>query len=159
MKRLILLAPALALTLQGCGPMLGAALGGIASPPPQAPAQVTQISRTALTFALHSFDAALYGLDWGMDAGRIVPGSDQARSIARTGRSVMNFLGVADAAQRLGNSASYEEAFANATRALGEFRQLAGMSPQPAALQDGLPPMTDAERFRIIERLERAQTI
>lgn len=153
-----MLAPMLALSLSGCGPML-TALAGVGSVPPAQVQQVAQIARSPIDFALHSFDAALYGLDWGMDAGRITPGSEQARSIARAGRLVMNFLGAADAAQRMGSSPTYEQAFAEAERALGEFRQLAGMSPRPAALLGEMPLMTDAERNRILRRLETPATI
>lgn len=150
MKKL-LLACTLALSLQGCGPMLAAAMGGaVAGPPPQAPAAVTAISRTALDFALNSFDAALYGLDFAMDSGRLQPGSPAAKKIAAAGRKVMSFLGVADAAAKLGSSATYEEAFSNAKAALDEFRSL---WPAAAALEDR-PPLTWEDRFDIIRRLD-----
>jgi hypothetical protein len=113
MKKL-LLAPALAMCLNGCAPALLGALMGGAGTPPQAPAAVTNISRTALDFALNSFDAALYGLDFAMDAGSSCPGSDNAKRIAAAGRKVMGFLGVADAAQKLGTRPTYEEAFSDA---------------------------------------------
>jgi hypothetical protein len=95
-----------------------------------------------------------------MDARKIVPGSDNAKRIAAAGRKVMGFLGVADAAARLGNSATYEDAFANAKGALSEFRTLAGMTPTSTALRalDGRP-LTNAERLAIIRRLETPATI
>jgi hypothetical protein len=157
MKKLIALLLPFALCACGLAPML---LGAAAGPPPQAPPQVQAISRSALDFALNSFDAALYGLDWAMDARKIVPGSDNAKRIAAAGRKVMGFLGVADAAARLGNSATYEDAFANAKGALSEFRTLAGMTPTSTALRalDGRP-LTNAERLAIIRRLETPATI
>lgn len=149
---------AASLSLQACAPLLQAMTGPNATgTPPQLPESANRISRTAVDFALHSFDAALYGLDWAMDAGRLTPGSEQARSIARVGRQVMNFLGVADAAQRLGNSETYEEAFANATRALAEFRNLAGMAASPTFLQQNVPHMSEEQRNRILDRLESNQ--
>lgn len=152
MIRQLLLLPLLAgaLLLSACAPLLGMMAGGLGTPP-QAPAAVTTISRTAIDFALHSFDAALYGLDFAMDSGRLKPGSPTAKQIAAAGRKVMGALGVADAAQKLGSSATYEEAFKNANDALQEFR---GLLPAPAALADR-PPLTDAERMAIIRRLER----
>lgn len=148
MKKL-LLAPLVALSLGGCGPILGALTAG-AGPPPQAPAAVTSISRTALDFALNAFDAALYGLDFAMDSGRLQPGSEPARRIAAAGRRVMNFLGAAEAARDLGNSPTYEQAFANAKTALDEFRAL---FPQRTSTAN-MPPMTNAHRLAILARLE-----
>jgi hypothetical protein len=140
-----ILAAVLSLALCSCS-----ALGGLMGPPPQASTAVQTMSRTALDFALNSFDAALYGLDFMMDTGKLQPGSDQARRIAAAGRKVMNFLGVAEAARDLGSAATYEEAFANAKTALDEFRSL---FPTRAAVTDH-PVLTDAERMAIIERLE-----
>lgn len=158
-----LLAPLLAasMLLAGCTG-LARMLDTTAGPPPQAPAAFTNISRTALDFALNAFDAALYGLDFAMDAGRLQPGSDNARRIAAIGRRVMNFLGAAEAARDLGNSATYEQAFANAQLALTEFRQLL---PQRASLETDFAagwvklaarPMTARERERILARLVAA---
>lgn len=152
----ILIAPLLAaaMLLQSCTGMAGL-LGGT---PPQAPASVQNISRSALDFALNSFDAALYGIDFAIDARVIVPGSETARRIAAVGRRVMGFLGVADAAQRLGSSATYEEAFTNARTALQEFRQL--LPARPATIVMAYqPPMTDAQRLRILRRLETGANI
>jgi hypothetical protein len=152
MKRPFLLAPLLALSLSGCAPaLLGALMGGGA--PPQASAQVTNISRTALDFALNSFDAALYGLDFAMDAGKLQPGSDNAKRIAAAGRKVMSFLGAANAAQKLGNAPTYEAAFVDAKEALDEFRALLPGHPASASTMPR-PPLTWAERGRIIHRLE-----
>jgi hypothetical protein len=159
MKKVLMLPIlAAAMLLAGCVPLMSAMLGG-AGPPPQAPAAVTQISRTAIDFALNSFDAALYGVDFAIDAHMLTPGSDTSRRVAAAGRRVMAALGVADAAQRLGSSATYEEAFANAKTALDEFRQLLPAHPA-AALEGGpRPPLTDAQRMAILERLERPTPI
>lgn len=142
--------------LASCG-LLPALMTG-AGPPPQAPAAVTQISRTAIDFALNSFDAALYGVDFAIDAHLLVPGSDTSRRVAAAGRRVMSALGVADAAQRLGSSATYEEAFNNAKTALDEFRQLLPAHPTSAHFWPRAP-LTMAQRMAILERLERPTTI
>jgi len=134
--------------LGGCAPLLSALMTG-AGTPPQAPAQVTNISRTAIDFALNSFDAALYGLDFAMDSGKITPGSPKAKAIAAAGRKVMNFLGAAEAARDLGNSPTYEDAFKHAGEALAEFRALLGKSPS-ASLQ--LPNMAPRQRSAVLER-------
>jgi hypothetical protein len=147
MRKTILLAPLVALSLSGCGPVLRAFTAGA---PPQAPAAVMSISRTALDFSLNAFDAALYGLDFAMDAGRLTPGSEPARRIAAAGRRVMNFLGAAEAARDLGSSATYEQAFANAKTALDEFRSL---FPARASFEQ-VPPMTNDQRAAILDRLE-----
>ena len=144
MKKILIACATIALA--GCTPAL---LGGLTGAPPQAPAAVTNISRTAIDFALHSFDAALYGLDAAMDAGKLVPGSPTAKKIAAAGRKVLSFLGVADAAQRLGSQTTYEEAFKNANVALDEFRSL-WASPAAAADQ---PALTWEQRFQILDRL------
>lgn len=149
MKR-ILSALMIPVLLSGC-----TGLGGIMSAPPQLTPQVQTISRSAIDFALNSFDAALYGLDFAMDAKVLVPGSDKAKSIAKVGRTVIGFLGVADAAQKLGSSATYEQAFSNATSALAEFR---GLMPSPASMADR-PPLTNEQRARILDRLEGGATI
>lgn len=147
MKRLLILAP---LLLSGC-----TGLGGIMSAPPHLTPQAQTISRSAIDFALNSFDAALYGLDFAMDSHALVPGSDKAKSIAKVGRTVVGFLGVADAAQKLGSSTTYEQAFTNAKSALDEFRALL-----PAhASQSKMPPMTNEQRKRILDRLDGAATI
>lgn len=153
MKKMLMLPLICAAMLLSSCAGLGALMTG---PPPQAPAQVQTISRTAIDFALHSFDAALYGLDFAMDSHRIVPGSDNARRIAAAGRQVMNFLGAADAAQRLGSSATYEEAFAHAGTALEQFRQLLGITPAAMwiAADQPRPPLTDAQRWAILDRLD-----
>lgn len=149
MKRLIstLMIPIL---LSGC-----TGLGNLMAGPPQLTPQAATISRSAIDFALNSFDAALYGLDFAMDAHVLVPGSDKAKSIAKVGRTVVGFLGVADAAQKLGSSATYEQAFSNATSALAEFR---GLMPSPASMADR-PPLTNEQRIRILNRLDGASSI
>lgn len=137
--------------LSGCG-----LAGLVGAAPPQAPAQATAISRAAIDFSLNAFDAALYGLDFAMDSGKIQPGSAKAKQIAAVGRKVMNFLGAAEAAQKLGNSATYEEAFKNAGAALNEFRSLIGIAP--SALEGfARPPMSWAQRRAILDRLDRGE--
>jgi hypothetical protein len=162
MRKAILLAPMLALTLQGCGPMLAAMAGGMAaSAPPQAPAAVAEISRGALDFALNSFDAALYGFDFAMDLGKPAPGSPEAKRIAAAGRKVMSFLGAAEAARAIGNSATYEEAFRKAGEALSEFRAGLGLSAQPASLSEHTAiavSFTWAKRAAILDRADSAPT-
>jgi hypothetical protein len=143
-----LISVCIALSLSACAPLLGALLTGGAAPP-QAPVAVTNISRTALDFALNSFDAALYGLDFAMDSGKITPGSDKAKAIAAAGRKVMNFLGAAEAARDLGNSATYDEAFKHANDALGEFRTLLGKGP--VAINDNRP-LTPGSRTAVLDR-------
>jgi len=143
MKRLIPLT--LILALPGCN--MGALL--------QAPATASSITRAPLDFALNSFDAALSGLDFAMDSGRLTPGSETARKIAAAGRKVMNFLGVAEAARDLGSSATYEQAFANAKTALDEFR---GLFPTHAGVSFVMP-LTNAERQQILARLEGSSLI
>lgn len=145
-----MLCAALAMTLTACNP---GALLGLTGTPPQAPAAVTNISRSALDFALHSFDTALYGLDFAMDAGALQPGSANARQIAAVGRRVMNFLGAAEAARDLGNSPTYEAAFQNANTALNEFRALFPTHAAVTSVMADVMPMTAAHRQRILNRL------
>lgn len=125
MKRTILALCAASLCLPSCTQGgLGALLG--AGPPPVVQ-QAAQIARGPIDFALHAFDASLYAFDLAMDLRRPAPGSPEARRIAAVGRRVLAALAVADAAQRAGSSATYDEAFANANRAFAEFRQLLGV--------------------------------
>jgi hypothetical protein len=140
----------------GCAGMVRL-LDASAGPPPQAPVQAVTISRTAIAFALNSFDAALYGLDAMMDLGRLQPGSQRARDIARIGRQIMAALGAAEAARDIGSAATYEEAFARAQSALTEFRTAIGITAAPGAwFAIPAAPLTAAERDRILRRLEAA---
>ena len=143
------------------------ALGG--AQPPQAPAQFTIISRSALGFAYNSFDAALYGFDFAMDLGKPAPGTPQAKATSAAGRKVLSFLGAAEAARDLGNSATYDEAFAKAGEALKEFRTGLGMAPQAAMITPAgfylnadlgeREPLSNAQRRDILDRAERDPTI
>lgn len=142
MKKIILCIAAASLSLGGC-------LGTTAAPP-QAPVQVVNISRTAIDFALNSFDAALYGLDFAMAAGKLTPGSDKAKRIAAVGRKVQSFLRAAEAARAAGNAPSYEAAFASANTALSEFRSLLAGTPTAQIGDVGLSP---DERAEILNRL------
>ena len=119
MKKL-LLAPALALCLSGCAG-LGALMGATAGPPP-APLANTVIDDQAVNFALESFDAALSLIDAAVDAGKIKPGTPQAKALAAKIRQVQHFLAVADAAQKGGQAATYADAFHQARTALAELR-------------------------------------
>jgi hypothetical protein len=113
-------APFVALCLSGCTG-LGALMNASAGPPP-APLAATVIDDQAVNFALESFDTALTLLDAAMDAGKIKPGTLQAKALAVKVRQIQRFLAVADAAQKGGQSATYAEAFRNARTALTEFR-------------------------------------
>lgn len=139
MKALIIAA---SLALSGC-----AGLSLPVGAPPQASPAVTKMSRTALDFALNSFDATLYGLDFAMDVGKIVPGSEQAKRIAAAGRKVQKFLGAAEAAYDMQSAETYEEAFAKAGEALREFRALLGGSPTAS-----LAPLNTNQRTGILAR-------
>lgn len=157
MRKIALIAAAASMCLSGCAPLLGALMTG-SSTPPQAPAKVVEISRTAIDFALNSFDAALYGLDFAMDLpvslpGHLTAGSAKAKQIAALGRKVMNFLGAADAARELGNSATYEEAFGKANQALKEFRALLGQAPSAQLVAPpGQPKLAQRSRAEILDR-------
>lgn len=140
----ILLIPLLAsaMTLQACpGPI---SLGT----PPQLPSNVQTISRSALNFAFKSFDAGLYAFDLAMDLGRPAPGSDKAKAISAAGRKVLAFLNAAESARRAGNAASYEAAFADAERALDQFRTLLGRN----GVQAGTMPLQPIDRAAVLER-------
>jgi hypothetical protein len=151
-----------ALMLGACAPLLGMMAGMPAAQPPQAPAQVTTASRTGIDFALNSFDAVLYGLDFAMDAKKIVPGSDRAKQLAAIGRKVMGSLEVADSALKLGNSATYEDAFATAKSLLEQFKSLfvqpAGLSFVDGPRVEQVPPLTRAQREAILDRLDHGIT-
>jgi hypothetical protein len=130
----------LAVPLASCAPLLSA-LGT----PPQLPAQVANISRSALDFAFNSFDAALYGFDFAMDLGHPAPGSTQAKAIAAAGRKVLGFLNAAETARRAGNAADYNQAFENAKSALAQFKTLLGVaSPHALNVQPHEPVNREA---------------
>lgn len=116
---------------------------------PQLPSQVTAVSQTAIKAAANAFDAALYGLDFAMDAHLIVPGSAQAKQIAAVGRKVQAALNAADAALSAGNSANAAEALQHANDAIAEFKQLL-----PAARSTSMwaPPLTPHARSAVLER-------
>jgi hypothetical protein len=146
---------AASMMLSACAGLLSAMLTG-STAPPQAPAQVINISRGAVDFALNSFDAALYGLDFAMDAGKLVPGSAKAKSIAAAGRKVMQALGAAEAARDAANSTSYEEAFANANMALKDFRALIGNTPTAGLTPADMHPLSPSTRTALLDRLATA---
>jgi uncharacterized protein YaiL (DUF2058 family) len=117
--RKLLLAPALALCLSGCGLM-----GMLPSPgsAPPAPLSATVIDDQAVNFAFETFDAALTLVDQLIAAGKIKTGTPEAKALAVKIRQINHFLAVADAAQKAGQAATYAEAFRNARTALTEFR-------------------------------------
>lgn len=130
MKRFaIALAASTALLVAGCGlPQLAA---GLAGPPPTAAAlNATSIDEAGIDLIRDLFDVGLFGVDALTDAGKIVPGTPQARNIARLIRQIAGFLGAADSAQKAGQSATYTEALRNARSALKQFQSAIGM---PAA--------------------------
>lgn len=137
-----------AVTMMACAPMLSALATG-STHPPTLPANVNTMSRGAIDFAANSFDAALYGLDFAMDAHKLIPGSPKAKSLAALGRKVQGFINGAEAARLTGNSASYEEAFRHANEALTQFRALLGST----AVGMAGPPMKPADRIAILDRL------
>ena len=141
MKKLLMVPLMLAaLVVSACVPDAGT--------PPQLPGQVQTISRTALDFSLNAFDAALYGLDFAMDAKLVVPGSDRAKAIAAAGRKVQGFLRAAELARQAGRADSYEAAFANANASLNEFKSLLG---RPHAALSPIP-LTPFNRQQILAR-------
>lgn len=144
MKKLFLIVCALALA--GCNAL--ASLPG-AGTPPQLPAQVQVISRTALNFAFSSFDAGLYAFDFAMDLKKPAPGTTQAKAIAAAGRKVLTFLNAAESARRAGNAASYEQAFADAQAALTQFRSLLGIGATHAL---GVAPPSPVDRGAVLAR-------
>lgn len=85
-----------------------------------------EVTRAPLAFAFNSFDAALFGFDFAMDAKIIPAGSERAKAIAAAGRKVLAFLKAAEAARDAGSATSYNQAFDNATNALKEFQTLLG---------------------------------
>lgn len=116
---------AASLLLGGCANTLGALATG-STTPPQLPARAQNISRAALDFAFNSFDAGLYAFDLAMDLKHPAPGSEQAKAIAAVGRTVLKWLNAAETARRLGNTASYDEAFRQAQAAMTQFKALLG---------------------------------
>lgn len=122
------------LALAGCAVMLGGCAQTLGT---STATHVSTISRTALDFAFHSFDAALYGLDAAMDAHLLTPGSAKAKEISAVGKTVLKWLNAADAARNVGNAAGYEAAFAQALASLDQFRALLGTH---AVTSFGSPP-------------------
>jgi hypothetical protein len=154
MKKMLLV-PLLAVSMMisACAPLLGALMTGSATPP-QAPTTIINVSRGAVDFALNSFDAALYGLDFAMDAGKIIPGSPKAKQIAKAGRDVMAALGGLEALRDAASSATYDAAWQKANEALREFRSLVGNSPS-AGLIEPLP-LTPKARLAVLDQLDAA---
>ena len=141
MTRLVLIgALALAMPLAACTTDSTA--------PPQLPSNVTSIARTSIDTAASAFDAALYGLDFAMDAKLIVPGSEQAKQIAAIGRKVQAALNAASTALAAGNATSAEQAIQEAQSALAQFK---GLLPVRATSLGGAPP-GPLDRVGVLER-------
>jgi hypothetical protein len=150
------LAMAAALSLSSCAG-LGTLMSGA---PPAAVQNAAAIARGPIDFALHAFDASLYAFDLAMDLKRPAPGSPEAKRIAALGRRVLAALAVADAAQKAGSSATYEEAFRNANTAFNEFRQVLGVPAGDAARLDlRMRPFTPRDREAILATAERDPAI
>jgi hypothetical protein len=120
MRRLLALALPLALMVAGCA-LPSFSLGAPGAAPP-APLAGTVIDDQAVNFALESFDASLTLVDAAIDAGKIKPGTPEAKTIAAKIRQVDHLLAVASAAQKAGQATSYAEAFREARSALAELK-------------------------------------
>lgn len=115
MKR-FLLASCAVLSLAGCGlPQLS-----LAQPP--APLAATVIDDQAIITMLNLFEFALGIVDARIDAGKLVPGSPEARALSAKIRQIDHLLAVAEAAQKTGQSTTYNDALRQANVAIGEFK-------------------------------------
>ncbi len=145
MRRLALIAGIAALALAACTPSTsGNPLGSTGQ-------KFAELSRAPLDFAINTFDAALYGLDFAIAIKKIEPGSDRAKQIAALGRQVQGFLNAAEAARDAGNAVSYDEAFRKANEAMTQFKALLG-SVAGGGMAAAGPPLTAAERTAVLER-------
>jgi hypothetical protein len=151
MKKLLILAPLL--VLSGC------ALPGmpsLAGAPPAQVQQASQIARAPIDLALNLFDGALYAFDLAMDLKRPAAGTPEAKRISAIGRKVLAALSVADAAQKAGSAATYEEAFRNAALAYAEFSKLLGVpSTDLASSVERIgKPFTEQDRVAVLARAD-----
>lgn len=89
-----------------------------------APLNQTVIDEKGLIVALQTFDTALTAIDRLIAAGVIVPGSPRAIQIADAISIAKRAYAAASAAQRVGNSASYLSAMAQAQTAIGQISVL-----------------------------------
>lgn len=126
MKKTILLAPLVALSLSGCAGLLGA----IAGPAP-APLARTSIDDRALETAWRSFDVALDAIALLTDRGVIVPGTPQGHSVAAAIRAVNRSLAAAERFAAAGSASDYATALREATEGMNTIRQALGGNNGP----------------------------
>lgn len=117
----LLLAPFVALSLTGCGPMLAAL-----APPAPAPLARTTIDDRALETAWRSFDVALDAINLLTDRGVIVPGTPRARTIATAIRRVNTALSSAERFAAAGSAGDYLTALREAGAGIAEIRTALG---------------------------------
>lgn len=113
-KFLIVLA---AFSLSSCG-----VIDRIVSSP--APLAETAVDEKSLIIALETFDTVLTAVDRLIEAKVIMPGSPRAIQIADVIRDAKVAFQAASAAQRAGNSASYNVAIAQASLAINKINLL-----------------------------------
>lgn len=115
MKKIMIALAALSLT--SC-----ALVDKIVSSP--APLAQTAIDEKGLIIALQTFDTVLSAVDRLIAAGVIKPGTPRAIQIADAIQTAKRAYQAASAAQRVGNSAAYSTAIANASAAIGHINLL-----------------------------------
>lgn len=123
MKKFLVLACAFALSACGVTSAAGPGPAPPISEAPPAPLAGTQIDDRGLILAWNAFDTALYAVDAMIAVKKIEPGSPKALAIADAASAVRNWLNAATEAQRLGQTASYGAAMAQAEAAMIAFRR------------------------------------
>jgi hypothetical protein len=108
------------LALMSCS--VGQALDSVSAAP--APLAATVIDEKGLVIALQTFDTLLTAIDTLIAARVIVPGSPRAIAIANAIHSAKLAYQAASAAQRVGNSGSYEVALTQGSVALAKVKEL-----------------------------------
>jgi hypothetical protein len=112
MKKMFLLAAvAMSVPLASCGTVLPVAM----SP---APLQHTVIDDRAVQYAFYSYDALLSLTDVAIDAGKLPRNSAQALKVRTYLVQLKYWLNAANSAQKAGSLTAYNEAFAEATKAM-----------------------------------------
>lgn len=124
-----------ALALASCGPTNPPASAGSAPPPtnilpdtpPARSAAVTPLGNTSIDdglirFAFESYDAFRQSINALIAAGKIVPGTPRAQTIAKGMAEAQKWLPIASAAQQAGNATSYRDALAKASAAVALAR-------------------------------------
>lgn len=122
--RKMMIAALAALSLSAC-----AATGGGPAPSPAPPSAVEtlapilaplaghHVAAETIDLAFKTADAALYVIDFMRSVGWIVDGSPKALALADAAEDVKQWLVVADAAQRAGDQAKADGAYAKAAAA------------------------------------------